>query len=185
MARASLSAIAILFACCSIISAIRATSRHQVASLGASPGGGGGGALALFKRSAGAADHHNNTHKHSDKHTSMVHSHLSRKVFDRACAASRDTIDEIIACLTGNELLNKTIKPDTAAKCYKDAFNMDFDPKDMVKHKELICNNRDKFENMTACIYRTTAESMDEKEFDKMTEAMVDVGLCIINALDG
>ena len=152
---------------------VEAASRLQVAGVQ-------GGPLLVKRAAAAHADH-----KHSDKHSSMVHSHLSRKVFDRACAASKDTIDEVIACLTGNEIVNKTIKPETAGKCFQDSFGTEFDPKDAMKHKELICNNREKFENMTACIYRTTAESMDEKEFEKMTEAMVDVGLCIINALDG
>lgn len=121
-------------------------------------------------------------HKH---HHSMVHNHLSRKVFDRACAASKDTIDEIVACITGNEALTKSVKPDIGINCHKDAFGIDFDPKDINKHKELICNNREKFEDMTACMYHKMAESLDPKEMQKMTEAMVDVGLCIINALDG
>lgn len=114
----------------------------------------------------------------------MLHNHLSRKVFDRACAASKDTIDEIVACLTGNEGLTKRVKADTANQCYKESFNVDFDPKDVTKHKELICNNREKFEEMTTCIYRKTSEVLDQKEIEKLTEALVDVGLCIINALD-
>lgn len=120
-----------------------------------------------------------------DDHRSMMHSHLSRKVFDRACAASKDTIDEILACLSNNEGLMKSVKRDTAAACYRESFELDFDPKDFSKHKDLICNNRDKFENMTACIYRKTAEVLDQKEMEKLTEALVDIGLCIINALDG
>lgn len=127
-------------------------------------------------------------HKHGhddDKHTKMMHSHLSRKVFDRACAASKDTIDEIVNCIKGNETLLKVIKPEVAAKCYEDAFGKPFDPKEMDLHKELICKNREKFEDMTACVYRKTAEAMKPQEMDTVTSAMVDVGLCIINALDG
>lgn len=120
-----------------------------------------------------------------DSHHSMMHNHLSRKVFDRACAASKDSIDEIVACLTTNDHVMKVIKPEIAADCYKDAFGAPFDPMDMSKHKKLICENRDKFENMTACVYRKTAESLDKARMDKLTEALVDVGLCIINALDG
>lgn len=120
-----------------------------------------------------------------EDHSNMMHSHLSRKVFERACAASKDAIDEIIACLTTNEHLMKAINPEIAAKCYKDSFGLDFDPKDMGKHKELICNNRAKFEQMTTCAYRKTAEALDTKQLEKLTEAMVDVGMCIINALDG
>lgn len=116
---------------------------------------------------------------------SMMHNHLSRKVFERACAASKDTIDEIVACMTNNEALIKAVNPKTAANCHKEAFGLDFDPKDIGKHKDLICNNRDKFEQLTACIYRKTAEVLDRKEMDQLTEAIVDVGLCIINALDG
>lgn len=123
------------------------------------------------------SDHHH--------HTTMMHNHLSRKIFDRACAASKDTIDEVIACLTGNETLKKTVKEETAKKCYKDSFGMEFDPKDVSKHKDLMCNNRDKFESMTTCIYKKTADALGIKEIEKMAEAMVDVGLCIINALDG
>lgn len=141
--------------------------------LGAGPAD---GALPRFIRSSG--------HEHNSHH-SMVHNHLSRKVFDRACAASKDTIDEIIACFSTNEGLLKAIKKDTAQDCFKDAFNMEFDPKDVIKHKELICNNREKFENMTTCIYKRTGEMTDAKEMEKLTEIMVDVGLCIINALDG
>lgn len=132
--------------------------------------------LSVFRRSATPAPH-------KDHHSAM-HNHLSRKVFDRACAASKDTIDEIVACLNNNAVL-KTVKIELAAGCYKDAFGVDFDPKEMSQHKDLICNNRDKFESMTSCVYRKTAESVDSKELEKMTEAMVDVGLCIINALDG
>lgn len=120
-----------------------------------------------------------------EKHNIMLHNHLSRKVFDRACAASKDTIDEIVICLTGNASLMKAIKVDTAQLCYKEAFNQEFDPKDVIKHKELICNNRDKFESMTTCIYKKTGEVLDSKEMEKLTEILVDVGLCIINALDG
>lgn len=116
---------------------------------------------------------------------SVMHNHLSRKVFERACAASKDSIDEIMACVTTNEHIMKAVDEKVAAGCYKDAFGQDFDPKDMHKHKELICKNRDKFEIMTACIYRKTAENMDTKQMEKLTESMVDVGLCIINALDG
>lgn len=119
-----------------------------------------------------------------DHHT-MFHSHLSRKVFDRACTASKDTIDEIIACVTNSEMLTKTLKDQTAKDCYSEAFGADFDPKDVTKHKELICKNREKFETMTACIYKKTGELMDPKELEKFTESLVDVGLCIINALDG
>lgn len=122
------------------------------------------------------SDHH---------HKTMLHNHLSRKVFDRACAASKDTIDEIIACLTTNQALLKAVKEDTAKACYKDSFGLDFDPKDVIKHKELICNNREKFETMTTCVYKKTADVLDAKEMERMAEAMVDVGLCIINALDG
>lgn len=120
-----------------------------------------------------------------NSHHSAMHNHLSRKVFDRACAASKDTIDEIVACLTGNEGLMKSVKLETAKVCYKEAFNQEFDPKDVVKHKDLICNNRDKFETMTTCIYKKTGEMTDAKEMEKLTESLVDVGLCIINALDG
>lgn len=123
--------------------------------------------------------------KHHDSHHSMMHSHLSRKVFDRACAANKDTIEEIITCITSNEHLTKTISPELAAGCHKEAFGIDFNPKDVMKHKELICNNRDKFEQLTTCIYKKTAEASDPKEMEKLTESMVDVGLCIINALDG
>lgn len=130
----------------------------------------------LFKR--GSDNHHE-----PDK--TMMHNHMSRKVFDRACAASKDTLDEIMACLHSNEHMIKAIKSDVAAECYKENFGVNFDPKETQKHKDLICNNRDKFESMTACTYRRTAQSLDSKEIEKLTEAMVDVGLCIINALDG
>jgi len=128
-------------------------------------------------------DSKGNHHDHKQNNSNM-HNHLSRRVFDRACAASRDTIDEILSCLVNNEHLTKSINPDTAKNCYKESFNIDFDPKDLVKHKDLICNNREKFELMTTCVYRKTAEVLDSKELEKLTEAMVDVGLCIINALD-
>lgn len=119
------------------------------------------------------------------EHHSMMHNHLSRKVMDRACAASKDTIDEIIGCMTSSEALVKAVKKETAALCYKEAFGQDFDEKDLSKHKELICNNREKFENMTTCVYRKTSEQLSAKEMEKLTEALVDIGLCIINALDG
>lgn len=128
---------------------------------------------------------HKHDHDGSDKHHKMMHNHLSRKVFDRACAASKDTIDEIVNCIKSNETMLKIVKPEVAAKCYQDAFGQSFDPKDMDIHKELICKNREKFEEMTACVYRKTAEALNPKEVDTMTGAMVDVGLCIINALDG
>lgn len=150
-----------------VISALAALVVLQMGQLGESAS-----SLDRFMRSA-------------NQHHSMMHNHLSRKVFDRACAASKDTIDEIIACLTTNEGLMKAVKVDTAKTCYKEAFNMDFDPKDVIKHKELICNNRDKFEAMTTCIYKKTAEVADTKEMEKLTETLVDIGLCIINALDG
>lgn len=124
-------------------------------------------------------------HSTDQGHKSMLHNHMSRKVFERACAASKDTLEEIIACLTGNEHLMKAVKKEDALSCHKEAFGIEFDPKDAMKHKELVCKNREKFEQMTACIYRKTAEATDAKEIEKLTEAMVDVGLCIINALDG
>lgn len=124
-------------------------------------------------------------HELDANHSKMMHNHLSRKVFDRACAASKDTIDEVVACVTNNEQMLKMVKPEVAGKCYKDSFGQEFDPKEMMHHKELICTNRDKFEEMTACVYRKTAEAMNPKEIDTMTSAIVDVGLCIINALDG
>lgn len=137
----------------------------------------------MMKRSASNHhDHHD--HDHKDAGT-MVHNHLSRKVFDRACAASKDSIDEIVACVTTNEGLMKAMDAKAAAQCYKDTFGQDFDPKDLNKHKELICKDREKFENLTACIYKQTAASLDKNELEKLAEAMVDVGLCIINALDG
>ena len=79
----------------------------------------------------------------------------------------------------------KALDPEKAAKCYKDSFGIEFNAGDVMKHKELICNNRDKFEQLTTCVYRKTAENLDPKQMEKLTEAMVDVGLCIINALDG
>ena len=130
-------------------------------------------------------EHPLNRSRRSQDHHSKMHSHLSRKVFDRACAASKDTIDEIVACVTSSELVSKTIKEQASNGCYKDAFGMEFDMKDKDKHKELICKNRDKFENMTACMYHKIAGSMDQKEIDRLTESLVDVGLCIVNALDG
>lgn len=122
---------------------------------------------------------------HPNEHKTMMHNHLSRKVFERACAASKDSIDEIFACVTQNEHLMKAVDEKVASGCYKESFGEEFDPKDLHKHKELICKNRDKFESLTACIYRKTAEVLDTKQMEKLTEAMVDVGLCIINALDG
>lgn len=140
----------------------------------------------MVKRSSNDKEaHHDDKHGHRDKHMSSMHSHLSRKVFDRACAASKDTIDEVVACISKNENMLKIVKPEVAAKCYKDSFGEGFDPKDMAHHKELICKNREKFEDMTTCVYRKTAEALNPKEVDEMTSAMVDVGLCIINALDG
>lgn len=127
----------------------------------------------IHRRSANDKDHH-----------SMMHNHLSRKVFDRACAASKDTIDEIVACLDNNAII-KSANKELAKSCYKDSYGIDFDPKVIAQNKEMICKNREKFEMMTGCVYRKTAESVDQKEFDRLTEAMVDVGLCIINALDG
>jgi hypothetical protein len=131
------------------------------------------GLLAQTRRSRGA-----------DHHKAMFHNHLSRKVFDRACSASKDTIDEIIACVTNSEILSKALKDAASKECYKTAFNAEFDPNDVTRHKDLICNNRDKFETMTACIYQKTSEMMDPKQMEKFTETLVDVGLCIINALD-
>lgn len=121
---------------------------------------------------------------HAPDHKSMMHSHLSRKVFDRACAASRDTIDEIIACVTSSSLHTQA-NVQASKDCYKETFGTDFDPNDVAKHKELICNNRDKFENLTGCVYKKIGELLDPKEMEKFTESLVDVGLCIINALDG
>lgn len=123
--------------------------------------------------------------KHNHSHHTVLHNHISRKVFDRACAASKDTIDEIVACMTSNEQLVKSVNPESATGCFKESFGTDFDPKDFHKHKDLVCNNRDKFEEMTACIYRKTMESTSSKEMEKFMESLVDVGLCIINALDG
>lgn len=122
--------------------------------------------------------------KRSNDPSGMMNSHLSRRVFDRACAASKDTIDEIVACMTSNEALVTSVTKDVAAKCYHDAFGTEFDPKEMQIHKDMICKNRDKFEQMTTCIYRKTADAVSKEEMSKLTDAMVDVGLCIVNALD-
>lgn len=123
--------------------------------------------------------------KRSVDHKTVMHNHLARRVFERACAASKDAIDEILGCLTGNEQVNKHIKPEMSEKCFKSSFGLEFDRNDVMKHKELVCNNRDKFEQMTTCVYKTASEAMDPHEVEKLTEALVDVGLCIINALDG
>ena len=118
-------------------------------------------------------------------HHGMMHNHMSRKIFDRACAASKDTIDEIVACVTNNKSMLQAVKEGKGTACYKEAFGEDFKPTDLDRHKDLMCNNRDKFEALTTCIYSKAAESMSSKELEQMTEAMVDVGLCIINALGG
>lgn len=158
--------------CALILSAIygQASQQQQVKSSSSSS------IKNIIKRSVKDSDHH-------DGH-GMMHSHMARKVFDRACAANKDTIDDIIECLHNNEHLMKAIKSDIAGSCYKESFGLEFDPKETEKHKNIICNNRDKFETMTSCAYRKTAESVDTKEIEKLTESMVDVGLCIVNALD-
>lgn len=144
-----------------------------------------GAAAAAAAHGGQAGATHSFRMRRSMDHNVMMHNHLSRKVFDRACAASKDTVDEILACVTGSDMLAKTLKDATAKHCYSEAFGDGFDPTDVTKHRELICKNREKFESMTACIYKKTGESLDPKEMEKFTESLVDVGLCIINALDG
>lgn len=139
-------------------------------------------ALVLFAEAAQPVKRSNESH---NGHPGSIHNHMSRKVFDRACAASKDTIDEIISCITNNESMTKIVNPEMAASCYKQTYGQDFDHKDFSKHKDMICKERQKFEEMTTCIYKKTTESLGEKENDKLAEAMVDVGLCILNALDG
>lgn len=125
------------------------------------------------------------TDNRQQNHHDVMHSHMSRKVFDRACAADKDTLDEIIGCITTNKFLVNTIKLEDANACHKDAFGVDFDANNVTLHRDLMCKHREKFEQMTTCVYRKTAEAVTKEQMDKMAEAMVDVGLCVINALDG
>lgn len=118
-------------------------------------------------------------------HHIMLHTHMSRKVFDRACAASKDVIDEIILCVTNNKDLMKHLKFQNATVCHKEAFGTDFDPKDMAKHRDEICKSRDKFESMIGCVYEKISADATPQQMQELTEGMVDVGLCIVNALDG
>lgn len=120
-----------------------------------------------------------------DKHHSMLHNHMSRKVFDRACAASKDVIDEIILCVTDNKDLMANMNLNVASTCYRNSFGVNFDVNDITKHKDLICKQRDKFEDMVACVYHEVTANATEKVIDQLTSALVDVGLCIINAIDG
>lgn len=113
-----------------------------------------------------------------------IHHHLSRKVFERACSAPKDIIDEVVACVMKNEALNKVVKEEVAKKCYKDAFGADFDANEMAKHKELVCKNHSKFEEMTACVYHKMGETATRKEMHHLAEGLADVGLCIVNAID-
>ncbi|KAG9509125.1 hypothetical protein GZH46_02365, partial [Fragariocoptes setiger] len=119
-----------------------------------------------------------------DSTEKSMHSHLSRKVLERACAAGKDAIDEIIACFSNNMAAKAMLKPELALKCHKEAFNIEFDMNDIEKHRQLICENRDKFEMMTACVYRQATANVDIKQREIFAEAMVDLGLCIINALN-
>lgn len=122
---------------------------------------------------------------HKAKHHSMLHNHMSKKVFERACAAPKDVVQEIILCVTDNKDLMKNLNLDNASECHKEAFGTEFDKKDMMKHKDEICKQREKFEEMVSCVYHKVTENANEKVMEELTGAMVDVGLCIINALDG
>lgn len=115
----------------------------------------------------------------------MFHSHMSKKVFDRACSASKDVIDEIVGCMNGNSLMMKHMNDPGNRNCFKESFGIEFDPKDVTKHRDLICKQRDKFEEMVSCSFLKISESSTAKDMESLTEAMVDVGLCVINAIDG
>lgn len=120
----------------------------------------------------------------AEKHHLAMHTHMSRKVLDRACAASKDVIDEIIACVTNNKTLMESKQWQKAAECHKEAFGVDFDPKDLTKHHAEICQQKDKFETMVGCVYEKISNESTSAEMQQLTESMVDVGLCIVNALD-
>lgn len=122
---------------------------------------------------------------HKAKHQSMMHSHMSKKVFERACSASKDVVDEIILCVTDNKDLMKHLNLDNAAECHKEAFGTEFDKNDMLKHKDEICKQREKFEQMISCVYHKVTQNANDHMLEELTGALVDVGLCIINALDG
>jgi hypothetical protein len=111
------------------------------------------------------------------------HQHISRKVLDYACAASKDTVDEIMACTTKNEYLSGSSKLASVKNCYTETYGTPFDPNDAAKHKELICKNRDKFELLTACFYQRLVDEMTIKELERFGASLVDLGLCIVNAL--
>lgn len=110
-----------------------------------------------------------------------MHSHMSRKILDRACKASKDTLDEVMQCIIKNELYEK--HRDKGKKCFKETFNEEFNHDDMAKHRDLLCKNKDKMEEMTSCMYHQMMH-LDQAELDRIADAMVDVGMCIINALD-
>lgn len=84
----------------------------------------------------------------ADHHTSMHH-HLSRKILDKACAASKDTIEEIVGCFKNNKTVNSALKPEVAQSCHKEAFGVEFKLNEIQKHKEEICQHKDKFEQVS------------------------------------
>lgn len=119
----------------------------------------------------------------------IIHGHLSRKVYERVCKASKDSIDEIVACMTNNESLLSTFKDSPSASggggsCYKEAFGEDFDPKAVARHHELVCKRREMFETLLSCMYKRATSIADPKELENFTDGLVDAGMCIINALD-
>lgn len=115
----------------------------------------------------------------------ILHNHMSKKIFDRACAASKDVIEEVILCVTDNKDLLAHFQMDAASNCYKTTYGTDFDRKDLMKHHEEICKQREKFEDLIGCVYHQMTANATAKVMDEISNSLVDVGLCIINALDG
>lgn len=73
---------------------------------------------------------------------------------------------------------------DKGHKCFKETFGEEFSKNDMAKHRDMLCKNKEKMEDMTSCMYHQMMH-LDKEELDRIADQMVDVGMCIINALDG
>lgn len=109
---------------------------------------------------------------------------MIRRILDRACNASEETLSEVVGCFIGNRELAKSVKAKTATECFKEAYGANLEVADMFKSRDVICNQRDKFDLLTECMIERTTANLNKEQADRVNEAFVDVGLCIVDALD-
>lgn len=111
---------------------------------------------------------------------------FAKRIFKQACAANKDTIDEMMKCYHKSDFLVQTVRGEDLAKtCYKKVYGTEFDHKDVMTHKEIVCKSPEKLEQMRACLIKNVTEKLSQTDLRKLPAALRDVGRCALEVLNG